>query len=214
LKKKTGFTPIHTTIIPGGMVLTIIHTVGSNFIGALMDKKQELLKRLFKERYHSVYSFFLKRLGSSENAEDACQETFMRMVRHNGTISLNSPDSYLFRVARNLATDVLRTRAVRSKYTETIDIEAQPSTEPLQDAVLDSRKQQELIQAAISELPPRCREVFVLHQLKDLTYEQTAERLNISPNTVKNHYVKALLRLRTVLTSHGIMECWNSGITG
>ncbi|MDL1962663.1 MAG: hypothetical protein LWX01_13425 [Deltaproteobacteria bacterium] len=34
-----------------------------------MDKKQELLKRLFKARYHSVYGFFLKRLGSSEDAE-------------------------------------------------------------------------------------------------------------------------------------------------
>jgi RNA polymerase sigma-70 factor (ECF subfamily) len=123
----------------------------------------------------------------------------MRMVRHNGTISLRSPDSYLFRVARNLATDMLRTRAIRSKYKEADDIEAQPSTLPLQNAALDTRKRRELIEQAISELPPRCREVFVLHQLKDLTYEQTAERLNISPNTVKNHYVKALLRLRTVL---------------
>jgi RNA polymerase sigma-70 factor (ECF subfamily) len=85
------------------------------------------LKQLFRARYHSVRNFFLKKLGSSEDAEDACQETFMRMVRHNGTISLNSPDSYLFRVARNLGTDMLRTRAIRSKYKETIDIEAQPS---------------------------------------------------------------------------------------
>ncbi|MBE9570821.1 MAG: sigma-70 family RNA polymerase sigma factor [Proteobacteria bacterium] len=164
-----------------------------------MGKKEEFFERLFKARYHSIYSFFLKRLGSSEDAQDACQETFMRMVRHNGTISLNSPDSYLFRVARNLATDMLRTRAIRSKYKEAADIEAQPSTAPLSDANLDTQKRRELIKDAISELPPRCREVFVLHQLKDLTYEETAKRLNISPNTVKNHYVKALLRLRTVL---------------
>ena len=164
-----------------------------------MDKKGQLFEQLFKAHYRSVYSFFLKRLGSSEDAADASQETFMRMVRHNGTISLKSPDSYLFRVARNLATDMLRTRAVRSKYTETSDIETQPSSSPLQDAALDIRKQRELIQTAISELPSRCREVFVLHQFKNLTYKEIGNQLNISPNTVKNHYINALLRLRKAL---------------
>jgi RNA polymerase sigma-70 factor (ECF subfamily) len=166
-----------------------------------MDKKQEFFARLFKKRYRSVYNFFFKKLGSSQDAEDACQETFMRMVRSNGTISLRSPDSYLFSVAGNLATDILRTRAIHSKYKEAADIEAQPSAAPLSDANLDTQKQRKLIEQAISELPPRCREVFVLHQLKGLTYEETAERLNISPNTVKNHYAKGLLRLRKALAS-------------
>lgn len=120
-------------------------------IEALMDKRQEFFARLFKERYHSVYNFFFKKLGSSDDAEDACQETFMRMVRSNGTISLKSPEAYLFRVARNLATDMLRTRAVRSKYTEAVDIEAHPSAAPLSDADLDIQKQRELIEQAISE---------------------------------------------------------------
>ena len=164
-----------------------------------MDKKEELLKRLFKARHHSVYNFFLKKLGFSEDAADGTQETFLRMVRHNGAISLKSPDSYLFRIARNLASDMLRIWAVRSKYTKAADIEAQPSTSPLQDAALDTRKQRELIQAAISELPPRCKEVFVLHQFKNLTYKEIGSQLNISPNTVKNHYINALLRLRKAL---------------
>lgn len=164
-----------------------------------MDKKGQFFERLFKARYYTVYSFFLKKLGSSEDAADGTQETFLRMVRYNGTISLRSPDSYLFCIARNLVTDMLRTRAVRSKYTEAADIETQPSTSPLQDAALDTREQRELIQAAISELPPRCKEVFVLHQLKDLTYKEVGSQLNISLNTVKNHYINALLRLRKAL---------------
>jgi len=167
---------------------------------ALMDKKQELLKQLFKARYHRVHSFFLKKLGCSEDAEDACQETFMRMVRHNGAISLKSPDSYLFRTARNLATDMLRTRVVRLKYTEAADIEAQPSAAPLQDAVLDSRQRQKLVQKAMQELSPRCREVFTLHRFEDLTYKEIAKRLSISPKTVENHVAKAILHLRKSLS--------------
>jgi len=167
---------------------------------ALMDKKQELLKQLFKARYHSVHSFFLKKLGSSEDAADASQETFMRMVRHNGAISLKSPDSYLFRTARNLATDMLRTRAVRLKYTEAADIEAQPSTAPLQDAALDLCQRQKLVQKALSELSPRCREVFTFHRFEDLTYKEIAKRLSISPKTVENHVAKAILHLRKRLS--------------
>ena len=165
-----------------------------------MDKKGQFFKRLFKTRYHSVYSFFLKKLGSPEDAADASQETFMRMVRHNGTISLRSPDSYLFRIARNLATDIFRTRAVASKYTEAADIEAQPSTAPLQDVALDTSQRQKLVQKAMQELSPRCREVFTLHRFEDLTYKEIAERLSISPKTVENHVAKAILHFRKSLS--------------
>ena len=61
-----------------------------------MDKKGQFFERLFKARYHSVYSFFLKKLGSSEDAADGTQETFMRMMRHNDAISLNAPESHTF----------------------------------------------------------------------------------------------------------------------
>jgi RNA polymerase sigma-70 factor (ECF subfamily) len=166
----------------------------------IMDKKGQFFELLFKARYHSVRNFFLKKLGSSEDAADASQETFLRMMRHNGAICLKSPESYLFSVARNLATDVLRTRAVRSKYKETVDIEAQPSTEPLPDAVFDSRRRQKLVQKALSELSPRCREVFILHRFEDLTYREIAKRLDISPKTVENHLAKAILHLRKSLS--------------
>ena len=164
-----------------------------------MDTKGQFFERLFKERYNSVYCFFLRKLGSAGDAADASQETFMRMVRFNGAISLKAPESYLFRIARNLATDMLRTRAVVSKYAHPADIDAQPSTAPLQDAALETGKLRELIKAAISELPPRSREVFILHQLKRLTYKEIGEQLGISSNTVKNHYTNALLKLRKAL---------------
>jgi len=200
IRDRDNLSHIFSGIISVGTTFAYHHASGSNFIGALMDKKKELLKHLFKARYHSVNSFFLRKLGSSEDAADASQETFMRMVRHNGTISLRSPDSYLFRIARNLATDMLRTRAVRSKYSEAADIEAQPSTAPLQDAALDLRRRQKLVQKALSELSARCREVFILHRFDNLTYKEIAERLNISPRTVENHMAKAILHLRKSLS--------------
>jgi RNA polymerase sigma factor, sigma-70 family len=166
-----------------------------------MDKKRDFFERLFKTRYHSVYSFFLKKLGSSEDAADGAQDTFLRLIRHNGTVSLRSPDAYLFHVARNLVTDMVRARAVRSKYIESAEHEEQTSTTPTPDAALVSCQRQKLVQKALSELPPRCREVFILHRFENLTYRKIAERLDISPKTVENHVARAILHLRKSLSS-------------
>ena len=86
IKDRDNLIHILSGIISVDTTFTCLHASGSNFIGALMDKKQELLKHLFKARYHSVNSFFLRKLGSSEDAADASQETFMRMARHNATM--------------------------------------------------------------------------------------------------------------------------------
>jgi RNA polymerase sigma-70 factor (ECF subfamily) len=50
---------------------------------------------------------------------------------------------------------------------------------------------------AVEALPPECREVFRLSRVEELTYEEIAERLHISVNTVKYHIKHALLSLRT-----------------
>lgn len=156
---------------------------------------------LFKENYHNLYRFFLARLGSGEEAEDAAQETFTRMmVRHNSTLALRSPRSYLFRTARNLLTDLLRTRNTRSKYMTTADIEEQASSVKTPEEAADLRERQKLAQKALAGLPPRCREVFLLHRLEKLTYRQIAEKLDISPRTVEHHVANAVFQLRKTLS--------------
>jgi len=157
----------------------------------------DIFFRLFKANYHNLYCFFLVRLGSVEEAEDAAQETFMRMMaRRNDAAGLKSPRSYLFRIARNLARDLLRTRRTRSKYTASVDIEAQASNVKTPEEAADLRERQKQVQKTLTELPPRCREVFILHRFENLTYRQIAARLDISPRTVEHHVAKAVFHLR------------------
>lgn len=53
-----------------------------------MDQENELVIQLYENRYRGLYHFFLKKLGSHEDAADGAQEVFMRLIRHNGTASL------------------------------------------------------------------------------------------------------------------------------
>lgn len=165
-----------------------------------MIQEEETVEVLFKAHYNAVHRFLLKKLGSLEDAEDAAQETFTRMAGHVDTINLKSPKAYLFRIAYNLAGDMLRSRAVRSKYAKYADVEAQPSKSQPPDASFEMHQRQQQVEKALAELPPRCREVFMLHRFENLTYRKIAKRLDISPKTVENHIARAILHLRKRLS--------------
>ena len=160
---------------------------------------------LFKSNYNSLYLFFRARLDSVQDAEDATQETFRRMLAHRSNIaSLRSPRSYLFSIARNLLTDTMRARKVRLKYTTTIDVETQAAESQSPAAGIDFKERRTPAQKALAELSPRCREVFILHRFEQLTYKQIAQRLDISPRTVEHHIAKAVFHVRKYLADKNI----------
>jgi len=160
---------------------------------------------LFKSNYNSLYLFFLARLGSVQDAEDAAQETFRRMIAHSSNVaSLRSPKSYLFSIARNLLTDTLRTRQVRLKYTSTVDVETQAAESQSPAAGIHLKERRKRVQKALAGLSPRCREVFILHRFEQLTYKQIARRLDISPRTVEHHIAKAVFHVRKHLADKNL----------
>ena len=160
-----------------------------------MKNTERLWQGIFDTHYHNVYDFFLKKLGSSEDAADASQETFMRVVRRKGTIKLDSPAGYIWRTAKNLVKEIKRTKARSSKWmsSQTMDLDKQMSQAPTPEEVMTIRKMNDNILNILDRLPPRCREVFILHRFKGLSHKEIAGQLDISPKTVENHMVNALL---------------------
>jgi len=160
-----------------------------------MKNTEQLWQRIFDTHYHNVYGFFLKRLGSPEDAADASQETFMRVVRRKGTVRLDSPTGYIWRTAKNLVKEIKRTKALYSKWmsSQPIDLDQHISHAPTPEEALIFQNMNDNILNVLNRLPPRCREVFILHRFKGLSHKQIAEQLNISPKTVENHMVNAIL---------------------
>ncbi len=160
-----------------------------------MKKTGQLWQWIFDTHYHNVYGFFLKRLGSPEDAADASQETFMRVVRRNGVVELDSPAGYIWRTAQNLVKEIKRTKALHSKWmsSQAMDLDNQISQTPNPDEAMKIRQMNDNILNVLNQLPPRCREVFILHRFKGLSHKKIADQLNISPKTVENHMVNALL---------------------
>jgi RNA polymerase sigma factor (sigma-70 family) len=73
--------------------------------------------------------------------------------------------------------------------------------QPLQDEVIAARERLVFVRKALSTLPPRTREVFLMHRLEGMRYREIAERLSISVSAVEKHIARATLRLTEALQS-------------
>ncbi|HKU97243.1 MAG TPA: RNA polymerase sigma factor, partial [Vineibacter sp.] len=159
--------------------------------------RQRLLA-IFTEHRAALTRFLERRLGSASLAEDLTQETWVRAATAstNGVPANDNPRGYLFRIAANLVIDH------RRHTRRGIEVDA-PA--PLRDAIADPTPSPEVIALhrsemarllrAVDRLPPRCRQVFLLTKVHELSYAEVAARLGISRNTVMVHMTNALAAL-------------------
>ena len=143
--------------------------------------------------------FLLRMLGNPTDAADATQETYLRILGALSRTRVEHPTALLFRIAHNVA---LRTR---NRHRLEGELFADESEADLADAIdsfalperqLIARQELKRLVAAVDELPPRCREVFLLSRFDHLANGEIATRLGISRNMVEKHIIKALLHCR------------------
>lgn len=158
------------------------------------------LLALLVDCYTDLKTFLTRKFGCPVLAEDIAQETWLRIQRLSQPPEVDNPRAYLFRVAANLAVDHLRSEKARTRYisAETIQ-EDVPNGNPSLDTVIDYQQRLSILRKAVDELPPRCREVFMLHKFKDLSHKEIASRLGISRNMVEKHMIRGLAHCRDCL---------------
>jgi RNA polymerase sigma factor (sigma-70 family) len=161
------------------------------------------LAQLFQQHMPDLQRFLTRRVGNTEAAADLVQETFLRLLQFEPARLVGNPRALLFTVASHLAIDHLRRDAHQiPANTQRADAVEQPDPRPSIEHMALSREQIALLKRAIAELPPRCREVFILHKFKHLSYSDIASKLGISRSTVVKHMIKALEHCKRCLDAH------------
>lgn len=150
--------------------------------------------------HHSWLNNWLKRkLGNGLDAADLAQDTFVRLLKSSVVTSLgNEPRAFLTHIAKGLIVDHWRRHDVEQAYLAAIahlPLATAPSPET-RLLVIETLLQ---IEAMLTSLPARTREIFLLAQLDQLTLVQIAERVDMPVITVRRHIQKALLACMTVL---------------
>ncbi len=88
---------------------------------AMTDQGVSILRRLFLDRYDDLKARLTRRLGSADLAGDAMQDTWLRLARTESIGAVQSPRSYLFRIALNVAEDRRRMELRRPVLAVEID---------------------------------------------------------------------------------------------
>ena len=140
--------------------------------------------------------YFAKRVPASD-IDDLVQEVFLRMQSHQSSARIENLERYLFTVAASVLSDQRRRHLVRHRADhETLTDSHHPIEELSPERVLLDREAVGAVVAAIAELPPRTRDVFVLHRFEEMSCGAIASHLGISISGVEKHIMKALTVLR------------------
>ncbi|HJQ66900.1 MAG TPA: sigma-70 family RNA polymerase sigma factor [Gemmatimonadales bacterium] len=153
------------------------------------------LMRIFDEKQGLLLQYLTHRLGEASDAQDAAQLSFMRLWEQRTKLRGSNLTALLFVTARNLATDILRSRRsgrlalLRSEDGAAADLRDEaPSTEQ----VVIARSELALVRKLIGELPPRCRRAFEAYQLDGLDYRTIADRMGVTESMVRKYVRRAL----------------------
>ena len=151
-------------------------------------------------------NFIRKRMGDIDEVEDILQDVFCELVEATRLLKpIEHASAWLFRVARNRMTDLLRKRRPEASTDARVVIAEEgelrledllPSGDAGPEAAYARSVLLEEIEAALADLPEEQRDVFVAHQLEGRSFKELAAETGLSVNTLlaRKHY--AVLRLR------------------
>lgn len=166
-------------------------------------KNQEFVSGLFQEYRDKCYGFFVKLLGgNSEVAKDLTQDVFLSLLRKGDDLEeVEDWDNYIYTMCLNRAYDHLKKAANDKKYREYIFWYWNHSTNLLQSNSVEKRMEsayyEELLEKGLKNLPDQQRLIFNLSKREGLSHQKIAEKLNISPLTVRNHLHRAVKSIRS-----------------
>ncbi len=153
---------------------------------------------LFRQWYEPVVRAANRVLHDPGVAEELSQDVFLELWRRRESLQPDSSVSgYLLQAVRNRALNHLRHLQVQKK--SAVYVEALSERVKHADVEAQARELEQAITTAISELPPRTREVFLLSRERNLRYSEIAEQLGISVKAVEANMSRALRQLREKL---------------
>jgi RNA polymerase sigma-70 factor (ECF subfamily) len=164
----------------------------------------ELIVKRYKDQ---LLNFVYRFLGNQEEAEDVVQETFLRVYRNRYAYKRVAKFStWIYTIAGNLARTELRRRNRRRLFSLSSmgveDKEYEISDEVFSpEAHAHTVLSEEIIQREINKLSPKFREVIILRDIQELSYEEISKIIRVPIGTVKSRVNRARLRLQSRLKS-------------
>lgn len=148
-----------------------------------------------------VRAALMRRGRTSHDADDLVQEAWVRLACYEREQAVANPEAFLMRTALNLSIDTHRMRVNHGEEVlldEVVLIDATPTAE----AVVLARERVARLSVCLGRLSEKTRDIFLAHRVDGMSYQQIAQRHQLSISTVEKHVAKATLQVT------GWMEGW------
>jgi len=179
------------------------------FIERLQRRDERAFLELVQLYQVRVYKLVLRMVGRPDEAEDMAQEVFVQVFKAVGTFRGDSKlSTWIYRIAVNLCKN--RLKYLTRRKTE-VQVEYEVAEERAELAVARGATQSDLsrpdqlvegyqlehiVERAIAEMDPDFREILVLRDIEDLSYEELSQITGLADGTVKSrlHRARAMLK--------------------
>jgi len=168
------------------------------------DGDRSAQEELFRRHWGGAYRVAFRLLGNDQDAQDATQESLIKVLAHLGDFEGKSGfRTWLLRIVTNAAFDSGRRRKRRA----TVSLGNSDGESSLQEPAVDDdptlalRRQdlRKILDAALDKIPLKQRETFILFAEAGLTYAEVAEVLDIPIGTVMSRISNARVKLQSYL---------------
>lgn len=158
-------------------------------------QQDERFKTHYKKLVQAIFRYLYYRCGDRDLAEDITQDTFIKFWNKIDTVKEGGESAYIYQIAKNLLINSGQKEQVKLKFRQSVKrgIDSQNPQFLLEEKEFKNR-----IEQAISDLPEKQKEVFLMNRIDGLKYREIAERLSISQKAVEKRMHLALLKLKTI----------------
>ncbi len=158
----------------------------------LSNGSVEAFNFLYERYQNKVYCFCVRMLGNRDIAKDAYQDIFLKVYDKRNEFKGDNFSAWLFTIARNTCLNIIRSR---KQYVELE--EDYKTTDSLRQSDIEMK---EFIEKSLMKLPLAYREVLILREYEDCSYQEMSEILNINVSNVKVRVLRARILMRKILT--------------
>ncbi|NLU95540.1 RNA polymerase sigma factor [Chitinophaga sp. Ak27] len=161
---------------------------------SLAQGEDHAFASVFHHYRHRIYAIAFRLLGSASQAEDVVQDIFLKMWLKRGELhEISHFKAYLFTVTRNHIFTSLKLMARQQLAASELSATA---VNEIKDAAIIHKEYEQILQRAIAQLSPQQELIYKLSKEEGLKRNEIADRLQLSPETIKVHLANAMRSIR------------------
>ncbi|WP_257669380.1 RNA polymerase sigma factor [Parapedobacter tibetensis] len=178
--------------------------IAPELITRLQDGEEAAFRAIYNQLHGRIYRLIQSLVKDTAKTEELLQETFVALWLHRGKLNETQPlYPYVYLTARRLTIDHFRKKLSEASAKDYLSRYMETHTNNTEETIIFEDLNR-FTEETIKALPTQQQTVFTLSRKEGLSYDEIAERLHISPNTVRNHMVSALKTLKLHFSKHNM----------